>query len=298
MRIPAFPKIYAFGHRQIKDILNGIVEITEKVDGSQLGFGKVNDEPMIRSKGKLIVEDAPDQMFSMAVAQFQRFKHLIPDNMVFWGEYLRKPKHNVLAYDRTPKNNIALFGGMDVVSQETLPYDALCNFASDFDIDVVPLVYSGIANIDAILGMLERESYLGGETVEGVVVKRYEPYEIRGMYVPLMAGKYVREKFKEKLHKKSKKESTKVTWENFKEGYRTEARWWKAIQHLREQGYVLGEPKDIGPLIKEIKSDIIEEEMEVIKQFLWNMYREDLLRKAIAGFPEWYKEKLARGEII
>lgn len=44
------------------------------------------------------------------------------------------------------------------------------------------------------------------------------------------------------------------------DSYRTEARWQKAVQHLRDEGKLLGEPKDIGPLMAEIWRDLVEEE--------------------------------------
>jgi hypothetical protein len=39
MKTSAFPKILHIGNKQISDLFDGVVEITEKVDGSQLGFG-------------------------------------------------------------------------------------------------------------------------------------------------------------------------------------------------------------------------------------------------------------------
>lgn len=46
----------------------------------------------------------------------------------------------------------------------------------------------------------------------------------------------------------------------------------------------------------EIHRDIEEEEKEIIKEWLWKEFGKDLKRKAAAGFPEWYKEQLAKGE--
>lgn len=113
---------------------------------------------------------------------------------------------------------------------------------------------------------------------------------------PLMAGKFVSEAFKEVHRAGWKKEHTgKGRWETFVDGYRTEARWHKAIQHLREGGKLDGSPKDIGPLIKEIQKDVAEEERQTIMEFLWKEFGQEVLRKAIAGFPEWYKEQLLAG---
>jgi hypothetical protein len=50
--IKAFPKIFAIGQDYIKDIFDGEVEVTEKIDGSQFVFGKLAGELYFRSKGK------------------------------------------------------------------------------------------------------------------------------------------------------------------------------------------------------------------------------------------------------
>lgn len=168
MKTSAFPKILHIGNKQISDLFDGVVEITEKVDGSQLGFGKVN------------------------------------------GEWLSKPKHNVLAYDRTPKNGIALFG-----------------------------VYNP-----------ETQEHYGMDKLEVAISQ-----------------------------------------------YKSEARWNKAIQHLRENGELAGTPADIGRLIKEVRFDITLEEKENIKEELWKIYKDDFLRNAVFGLPEWYKKKLATGDV-
>lgn len=44
MTLHSFPKIFAVGTSYIQDLLNGEVEVTEKVDGSQFVFGKINGE--------------------------------------------------------------------------------------------------------------------------------------------------------------------------------------------------------------------------------------------------------------
>ena len=55
-------------------------------------------------------------------------------------------------------------------------------------------------------------------------------------------------------------------------------------------------PVDIGRLIKEVRLDITLEEKENIKEELWDIYKDDFLRNAVFGLPEWYKKKLALGD--
>lgn len=133
MKTSAFPKILHIGNKQISDLFDGVVEITEKVDGSQLGFGKVNGELFVRSKGKEQDLDNPDMMFEKAVEYIKSIEDRLPDNMTFYGEYLNKPKHNTLAYDRTPKNGIALFGVYDSVTREHFGMDVISDWAAKLD---------------------------------------------------------------------------------------------------------------------------------------------------------------------
>jgi hypothetical protein len=142
-------------------------------------------------------------------------------------------------------------------------------------------------------------SYLGGQKIEGVVVKAYKPWMFLGQ-IPLsvMSGKYVTEAFKE-VHNKdwTRLNTGKGKFDVLKENYRTEARWNKAIQHLRENGELTGTPKDIGALLKEIYVDIETEEKENIKEQLYSIYKSDIMKYATHGLAQWYKERLVKGEI-
>jgi hypothetical protein len=142
--------------------------------------------------------------------------------------------------------------------------------------------------------LLQTESILGGPKIEGFVVKNYErKFLLGGQPMPIMAGKFVREDFKE-VHRQSwgKKYTGKGRWETFVESFRTEPRWQKAVQHLAERGELENSPRDIGKLIKEVQGDIIGEEKEAIKEFLWSQFGQEVVRTAVKGLPEWWKEKL------
>lgn len=106
----AFPKIFAIGTDYINDIFNSEVEVTEKIDGSQFGFGKEDGEIITRSKGKVQYQGSVDTMFQKAVDYVHSIADRIPDNTYFYAEYLQRPNHNALTYNRVPKNNLILFG--------------------------------------------------------------------------------------------------------------------------------------------------------------------------------------------
>lgn len=295
MEIKAFPKIWAMGTRHVRDIFDGEVEITEKVDGSQFAFGRLDGELQMRSKGKVIVIDAPDKMFQRAVDYVISIESFVPDNMVFYCEYLQKPKHNVLCYDRTPLNNLALFGVSDADRDwMESKHSILKSWGDTLGIDTVPLLLTGRVNAQQAMELIELDSMLGGVKIEGVVVKSYKEMWIADQLLPITSAKYVSEAFKEVHRTNWKGENTgKGKWEIFIEGYRTDARWEKAIQHLQESGVLFGEPRDIGALIKEVQRDIQEECRDEILDFLYKTFAGDLTRKATQGLPEWYKKRIA-----
>jgi hypothetical protein len=293
--IKSFPKIFHLGDKYTQNIFNEDVEITEKIDGSQFDFGKINGELFIRSKGSKIIEGNIPKMFQKGVDYVISIVDKIPDNTIFYGEYLSKPKANVLAYDRVPKNNIILFGVSDEQDNFISKYDELRKFADLIDIETVPLLYSGkIEKIEELHKLLETISILGGQKIEGFVVKNYtQSYVFGNMIIPILSGKFVSEEFKEVHAHDWKKENTgRGKFDLFKQGFRSDARWNKAIQHLKEKNELDNSPRDIGNLLKEIKKDIIEEEKENIKDFLWREFSDEILRYSINGFPEYYKAKL------
>ena len=297
--IIAFPKIFSIGTDYIRDVFkDGPVEVTEKIDGSQFAFGKIDGELVMRSKGKVLIRHAPEKMFMRACAYVESIEHLLPEGLAFYCEYLQAPRHNVLKYGRVPHNHLMLFGVRHVRGDSFLASAgsrAFLDYAERLDIEPVPHIGDiEIKNPVVLAELLDRESVLGGAKIEGFVVKNYNrQFLLGGQPMPLMAGKYVSEAFKE-VHRSSwKGEHTgKGRLETFMDSFCTEARWHKAVQHLREAGKLINDPKDIGLLIKEVHRDIAEEEKEAIKNWLFLNFIGDINRAAVKGLPEWYKEQL------
>ena len=304
--ISAFPKIFALGSPQLIELFTpfevspGVfvndVEVTEKVDGSQIAFGWVEDKLQMRSKNAILDIYNPPNLFAPAVAHICTKETILKDmfsGWTFYGETLCKPKHNILKYDRVPKGHIALFGA---INGNYVKAD-LWSVSRYLDIDCVPILYKGHVNsYDELNAFLEQESFLGGCSAEGIVIKNYNrALNWRGIWLPLICGKYVTERFKE-THKKdwTKLHTNKGKLEELKLEMQSEARWEKAVQHLEEKGELTNEPKDIGKLIPELRKDLIEEECEYIKNRLWYIFKDDIIKNVVRGFPEWYKQRLMK----
>ncbi len=301
-KISSYQKIVRIGSKFIKDIWDGEVEITEKVDASQFNFGKFGGKLTIRSHHKELFEGGDNGgMFKAGIEFARSILDRLPEGTMFHAEYFNKPKHNVIAYDRIPRHGIMFFGASDGNGFMYKGYRSIIEgmgLAIGIDLECVPILFNEVllANpITFIDILLEKESVLGGSKIEGVVVKRYDvaPYELNGQLTNMIIGKHVSEKFKEKHDKNWKMENTgKGKFEALKENYRSEARWVKSIQKQKEIGMLQDDVVDIGPLIRAIQCDVKEEEKENIKDELWKIFSGEILRKSIAGFPIFYKEYL------
>lgn len=293
----SYPKIHSLGTKYVQDIFMEPVEITEKLDGSQIGWGKVDGEFVVRSKGTIINKDNPDNLFQEGVAYLKSIVSKIPDNMFFYGEYFKRPKHNTLCYDRIPKHHIALFGVLSLPDLFSSDYRLIEEWAEIFDIEPIPLLHRGmITSKEQYESLMDSVSILGRAKIEGIVIKNYQrSLVINQNYVqPITCAKLVSEEFKEVHRGRWKDEETKGgKLEQFYNQFRTPARWAKAVQHLRERGELTDTPKDIGALFKEVSIDIEAEEKEFIMEQLYLMHKKDLLKHATHGMPEWYKMEIA-----
>jgi len=291
----SYPKIHNVGHPSLDWFFDEPVEVEEKVDGSQFSFSVDIDggELHFRSKRATIYPEAAG-MFEAGVRAITEIKDRLVPGWVYRGEYLAKPKHNCLAYERVPRRHVILFDVM-MAPERYMPRVQLWNHATDLGMDCVPLLYEGlVTSPQAVQHLLSLQSVLGGE-IEGLVFKRRNNPKFGRDDKPLIA-KHVRERFREVQNSKAFKVPKQEIIEAVIDRYRTAARWEKAVQHLRDDGILLGEPKDIGALIKESQRDLQEECADEIKQILYDSFIKRILRGSVRGLPEWYKDKLLNAQ--
>jgi hypothetical protein len=296
----SIPKIYSFGTRHTNGILNGQVVIEEKYDGSQFTFGVTDDKLWCRSKNS-VLEGVEPGMFEPAVntARELHRRAALVEGWVYCCEFLAKQKHNVLCYSRTPKGFLVLYdvrgasglwlnSATKIELANTLglePVQVFCQVkTTEFDMPVVQK------------NMLAMDSSLGGVKVEGIVIKNYgRSHGERGVGWP-MTAKIVSDAFKEKhTLKQPKAEPNEFIQVRLINSLRTEARWLKAVQHLKESGALKNDNCDIGPLCKEVQGDVLAEETEWIKQQLFDEFSREITKGVVNGLAQWYQKKLAEG---
>ena len=234
-------------------------------------------------------------MFSKGIEVIKNLfdRDLLLKNVIYRGEYFKKPKHNTLEYSRIPENHIMIFDIQNMNGTCT-GYEAKKLIANHtLNLEVVPSFKVEIKKSNDILALLENESILGGCKIGGVVIKNYDKWTDDGKF---MAGKFVSEAFKEK-HRKDwgeRNKSGKDIIQQIIMDLKTDARWDKSIQHLRDKGELTESPKDIGNLIKELHVDLIGEETEYIKERLYKHFINNIKRGVSSGFPEYYKKYLLK----
>lgn len=292
MELHGYPKIYAIGHRAVQDLFLDPVLVEEKVDGSQFSFCRQGDNLIMKSRGSTVFSGG-EKMFNKAAETVEKLKDSLTPDWVYRGEYLQKPKQNCLTYSRIPSQHIILFdintGNEVYLSREQKEQEAV-----RLGLEIVPKLYEGIvSNPEDIYKLLETESVLGGVKIEGVVVKNYNRFGVDGK---ALMGKFVSESFKESHGKEWKASNPTLgdVVERIIATLRTERRWEKAAERLRDEGTLEHSPKDIGSLIREVQKDTKEEELEFIKDKLAEYAIPRILRAVSAGLPEWWKERLLK----
>jgi len=289
--INSYPKVWNLGNAAIADLLKDNVIIEEKIDGSQFSFGIIDDKLECRAHHQQINLDNPG-MFKLAVETVKKLEPQLYPGWIYRCEYLSKPKHNTLAYDRVPNKYLIVFD-INTGKESYISYDKKAKEAEKLGLEVVPLLAPSCKfdSYDTFKTLLHTVSCLGGQTIEGIVIKNYHRFDRNGR---VLMGKFVNEIFKEQNQKNRKTGSYEDILTLIAMDYKTEARWNKAIQHLQERGELTNEPKDIGPLQKEINMDILIECTDEIKEKLFKWAWKSITKEITKGFPQYYKEKLAK----
>jgi len=292
---------YNIGHKALEDFFDGKIVVQEKIDGSQISFGNHNGELFVRSRRTPIDLDDPG-MFARGIDTIKSIDDILYNGYTYRGEYLAKPKHNTLSYNRVPVGHIIIYD-IDRGDQDYMDPEEIENETQRINLEAVPFIGEVFQkpSVEWLDELLTKESVLGGVKIEGVVLKNYSKF---GPDKKVLMAKYVSDAFKEK-HGKDWKERNPGQNDFVNElalQYKTDARWMKTVQHLRESGELENNPRDIPKLMREVNQDILQECEEEIKDALFkHFWKKTISRSVTHGLPEWYKgllvsESLPHGE--
>ncbi len=178
-------------------------------------------------------------------------------------------------------------------SEIYLPPERVTEYTIKWGLEVAPLFHYGPITLRELESKtkewLGRESFLGNTNIEGFVIKNNKKVDGFGKR---MAAKIVGDSFKEQNNENWKSQQTGSVIERIIASFRKEQIWEKAIQHAKEDGLLLNEPKDIGYLIGSVKKDFGIEHGEAIKKRIFKEFYSDIERGIMHGFPEFYKQRL------
>lgn len=284
-------KVERYGARPEHRLLGeqAIVRVDEKIDGSQIQFGVFNGELRIESKSREQHVDNPDKMFKPGVDAIVERASVLRCNYTYIGEYLMKPHHNVLTYDRVPMGNIVVF---DIVhpNGQTLPPGELEYEVERSSFELIQ--FEMMDALDAIRIGQTTPSYfksqLGGPS-EGIVVKTLGKLDER------IVAKFVSDQFKEVKGDRTSRnianpgKNVAVTMAN---KYCPSARFLKAVQRMKEDGLWTGSMRDIPKLRELVARDLSEECGEQIKAELYELYRKEIQKAALQPVAAWYEQYL------
>ena len=292
--ISSYGKVYVAGNKWVDNVFSQDVVVSEKIDGSQFSV-RVTPEKDIhfRSRNVPMTEYSYERMFDKVIESIIEIKDYLNPNYIYRGEYVSSPKHHAVKYDRTPNRyfivfDIELFNNPQVFLTPELVKEEVTRL----ELETVPIYFQGKVNsAKELLHLLDNKPILGGEHIEGIVIKNYSTAGSDGK---ILKAKLVRDDFKEVQSVEWKKQnpSSNDIVSNIITSLRTNIRWEKSIQHLSEAGVLNNIPQDISSLIKEIQSDIVSEEIDNIKNILYKHFERQILSGVIKGFPEYYKRKL------
>jgi hypothetical protein len=288
--ISDYSSAFSITHKIANHFWTGEIIAQEKIDGSQFSCGVINGKLCARSHHKQIDLDEPGTLFFHGIEYIKKLftENKLIDDFIYRGEYLQKPKSNTLLYSRIPKNHIILFD-IDIKNQDYVNPSELNSLAEKLDLECVPSWIINTRPTEEILNKwLETESILGGTKIEGIVFKNYNFFNNIDKKTVML--KYVSTAFKE-LHTKTWP-SGNAFMPQLVERYKTDARYRKAVQHLKESGELSFAPQDIPLLMKEVNLDIIKECKDEIKDLLFEHFWKEISKNITRDIPAWYKAYL------
>lgn len=268
--------------------------IQEKVDGSQFSF-TLDDELKFYNKKKEISKNVIFATTIDSITLLSSTVNLNPD-YVYHGEAIRKQRHNVISYFRAPRHHFILF---EIYSKSHgyLKLDECQREAERLGLEMVQTLYQNkdpqitpVSKCLEIIDLIEQnkiESCLGGK-IEGIVFKHLHAKKQSKIVATKL--KLVTRQFKEsvpgKLHGPSFIESIVSK-------YKTEARWRKSLQHVRE--YLPAESKndDIRrEFMIELKADFVKEHETEVKNLLWEHFIGEIISRISQGSENWLMDVL------
>lgn len=149
-------------------LLTSEVIVTEKLDGENTALARA----FIHARSGDSSTSHPARHY--AAGFWGKIAHLIPPNVIFFGENLYA--QHAIRYTALP-DYLILFGVLHIPTLTMYSWDQVCTLAATLGLPVVPVLYRGNWNEQAIQACYTGKSGLGGEQ-EGYVVRCTHAYAL------------------------------------------------------------------------------------------------------------------------
>ena len=177
--MPAFEK-FMLDDTSFKLLLNGNVNVTEKMDGSNSGIFKTKEGQIFLQKRRGNIDKSHHQYKFFENWGYQNIEKLkkLPNNIVVYGELMRCV-HSI-KYTKLP-DWFLVFDIYDLESEEYLDWNEVKRIVEGVGLKTVPLIYEGEVDRKKILSLIPSKSAFG-DMAEGIVIKNYDS-QLRGKVV-------------------------------------------------------------------------------------------------------------------
>ena len=244
-----------------------IIQITEKVDGSNASVQKENGNLLAFSRKQPLDE------FNNLDGFFQYVQTLNPadfdERYIVFGEWLRK---NKIIYNEENMHKWYVFDIYDAVDEKWMTQDFVRKFCADHNLTYVNVLYEGeFISWEHCRTFMNSPHY--GERQEGIVVKNQTKINDPNTRTPFYL-KIVNDSFKETMKERPQKSQEQLDEEArlraLAETIVTERRVEKAIFRLRDDGVFPDKfaPEDMKMvarnLPKAVYDDCVKEEKETV----------------------------------
>lgn len=277
--VKKYPSILEYN--KVKEFFNGhLVVVQEKLNGGNVSIIKDIDGNISYQSRRLKIDpNNPIRFFNRFMQwalseKVQNFIKSVSGPIAIYGKTLNIDKLKYQQYEPFVLFEV-LVDDIYVVNPDKLKL-----YGEILGCPVAPILYHGMYdNMPEISTFIGKSSFDSRDDflMEGVVVKSYYcdrwyyvDGEKRTVFEPMIAGKYVRDQFKET--KPEKKEFVDPL-DAIAEMFFTPARYDKAEQAVLEQGGDLSIPDHV---MREVMTDIFHEEGDAIKEALYKAYSKSI----------------------
>lgn len=301
-QIIAYPPIETLNINSKRNwTLNYKYYIEEKIDGSQLSVIETDGILFFYNKRTLV--DETNQVFMKSICMLRHNfegEYILNPNYIYHGESVCKLKHNVNAYERTPKNYFICYDIFDVISKMFLCPELKKIELERIGVEMCPILfYNDDPNVNPydkckeIMVQIETniiQSCLGG-TLEGLILKHHSFTQNNKTTATKL--KYVTTIFKERHQ--IKQSAVELSADKFLEtigkSFCTDARFHKAYQHLVENEKIDDsniKKNDLDKIITELGVDFDKEYKDEIMLLLWVEFSPVIKKWARENVGIWF----------